>query len=331
MEIKNILILCGGLLATTVVLTACSNDKSYDFPGDANSRIYFDKSTTVVEGAIVNTPVGYIADLAAKFSVRCNASKSSATTVNLKIDNNLIDAYNTVNNTSYKAIPDGMVTLDKTSLTIPADSVKSKDSVSINIPESAYASLNDKGGYLIPVVISSAEGSNVAPSTNSGVKYLHIAITSSSIKKNAPSSDIKGTLLTDYAGWTGTSDTGDPSTFDLMFSNDGWSGWSFNASPSTFVLDMQKNRDLAGFRIEALYAQYGEIFSKIAIQISTDGKTYTDLGKLTSDDMANENGYQIVCLYGAMNCRYLKLTVKWSADSWGTDDCQIIGFGAYVK
>jgi hypothetical protein len=332
MKIINISALCVGLLMSVTLIASCGDDKTYDFPGDSYSRIYFAKGSSMVsEGAIVNTPVGYIADAEAKFPVRCTSVRTSATKVNISVNNDLVAAYNTANGTSYKSAPAGSIVIENATLTIPADSLMSSDSVKVYVSDKDYTQYTDTAGYIIPIVISSADGNNVSPSTNMGVKYLHISISSSSIKKNAPSSDIKGTLLTDYSNWTGTSNTGDSSTFEDMFNSDGYSGWSFSTSPSTFILDMQKVKSLAGFRIKALYGDWGYDFSNIAIQISNDGATYTDIGKLKSAEMAKEDGYQIVCLYGAMDCRYLKLTVKWSAGDSGSWACKIIGFGAYVK
>jgi hypothetical protein len=332
MKIKNILMLCGGLLVTTALLSACSSDTTYDFPGDAYSRVYFVNSTTVAEGAIVNTPIGYVGDVAAKFSVKCTGIRTTDTKVNLKIDNSLVDAYNAANNTVYKAAPEGTVLLDKTALTIPADSMKSVDSVSISVPETAYTTLSDTAGYLVPVVISSADGDNVVPSTNLSVRYMHVAISSSSIKKNAGSADMQGTLITDYSSWTGSSDTGTASTFSQMFTSSNYSGWSFSANPSTMIIDMQEMKNLTGFRMMSIYGMYGSSYSfkNVVVAVGTDGANYTDCGSATSSEMTNESGYQYICFYGSMSCRYLKLTVTW-ASSYGSYYYKIVHFGAYVK
>lgn len=325
--------LCGGLLVTTVLLSACSSDDSYDFPGDANSRVYFVNPSTLAQGAIVNTPIGYIADTGSKFSVKCTSKRTAETKVTITIDNSLVDTYNTANNTKYKAIPEGMATLDKAFLTIPADSVKSKDSISVVIPESAYKTLNDTAGYILPIVIAKTDGNKVAPSTNMGVKYMHIAISSSSIKKNAGSADMLGTLLTDYTGWTATCEqlNGDADLSIITDGNTSWdSEWEFSSNPITIQFDMQAVKNITGIRA---YPEYGEdvewgyYFKEIKLSISEDGTNWTDLGSVNNSEMADESGYQYVALYGGMKARYLKAVMNFNSE-WAFS---LAEFGVYVK
>ena len=130
--------------------------------------------------------------------------------------------------------------------------------------------------------------------------------------------------------WTGSSDTGD-SNFSNMFTSSDRTGWGFSTTPSTLIIDMKEAKNLTAFKIMPLYGNYGYPFNYIKVSVSTDGNTYTDCGTSTSSETAIESGYQYIVFYGALPCRYLKLSVDWSAGSWGSSYDKIVHFGAYVK
>ena len=315
-------------------LQSCSSDESYDVVGNPNNLFYIKanssaSSPNTLSYQVVHTPVGDFGEFSAQYPVLCTKPSSGNATVKAEIDNSLIDAYNAKYGTSYKQFPAGTLDVSKMNVTMQKDSCKGKDSITVSVSKDNLAKLTESA-YIAPIRITSVEGAKGLGSQDYGIAYLVVTTSTKLIKANAGSSDISGTLITDYSAWTGSSDTGD-SSFSNMFTANDRSGWGFSTSPSTFVIDMKEVKNLSAFRIMPLYGNYGYALNYITVAVSTDGNTYTDCGTSTSSETANESGYQYVVFYGALPCRYLKLTVDWSTSSWGSYYDKIVHFGAYVK
>lgn len=312
-------------------LQSCSSDESYDVVGNPNNLFYIKASSSTsspntLSYQVVHTPVGDFGAFSAQYPVLCTKPSSGNATVKAEIDNSLIDAYNTKYGTSYKQFPAGILDISKMSVTMLKDSCKGKDSITVSVSKDNLAKLTESS-YIAPIRITSVEGAKGLGSKD-GIAYLIVTTQTRLLKNNVGSADMQGTLLTDYSGWTGTSDTGDANSFGEMFSNSDWSGWSFSNKTNTFVLDMQKEQNLTGFRMMAIYASWNELFGYVGVAISNDGITFSDCGTIQKSEMANEKGYQYVSFYGAMKCRYLKLSIYFD-NSW--QDYSIVHFGAYVK
>src|SRR5690606_4585413 len=72
-------------------------------------------------------------------------------TVNLVIDNALVDQYNSENSTDYLSLPDGSWALDKNAIVIP-DGNRISDVATVTIDPSSVDFAHD---YLVPVTIQS--------------------------------------------------------------------------------------------------------------------------------------------------------------------------------
>lgn len=328
MKIKNILMFCGAILLTSVILVSCGSDDNYDFPGIDHERVYFDKSNILAVGSITKTPIGYIADASIKFSVKSTASFTTSTHVNVAIDESLVASYNKANGTSYVAAPEGTVVLDKSALTILADTLSSKDSVTITVPESSFDKLIDKAGYLIPIVITGSDNKECKASTNAGIRYFLLKIEEGSIRKKALNSDIKGTELSDHDKWKCISATGfNADEFQNLYSG-GWDAqWNMSAKKGTFVIDMQETKKVTGFYV-GNYA-----LKSVSCQISSDNVKWTDCGSINAADMyAKDWSSKMAIFYGAMPCRYIKITVGLDeTNQWIEYYMNLSSFGIYAE
>lgn len=321
----------------TLTLQSCSSDQSYDVVGNPNNLFYIKanssssvSSPNTLAFAVVHTPVGDFGNVKAKFPIRSLRAVDNTAKVTAKLDNSLIDAYNTKYATSYVKFPDGTLNVDSLTATILKGQSLGEDSLILSVPSSALSQLTGPG-YIAPIRITSISGADGTDSEDYSIGYVIVTTSTKFIKANVGSADMQGTLITDYSSWTGSSDTGTASTFSQMFTSSNYSGWSFSANPSTMIIDMQETKNLTGFRMMSIYGSSSSYsFKNVAVAVSTDGANYTDCGSATSSEMTNQSGYQYICFYGSMSCRYLKLTVTW-ASSYGSYYYKIVHFGAYVK
>jgi len=326
MKIKNIFMLFGALLFSAALLTSCSDDDdNYDVYGIDHERVYQTNATVDLNGAVVVTPVGTMTSLSAPLTVRTTKAPTTDLHVTLALDESYVEKYNEANGTSYKAVPSGAVTLSKSSLTILADTTASVDTAYVEFTDQAAELLNDKSGYVIPVVVASTDQSNYQPARDLNVRYIVLLVTEKSIRPNGTANEMLGTEISDYSTWTS-----DPTGFQSLFSGSSWSRrYSLGSQTSTFTLDMQEVKNITGFAIKGMYASWYPL-QYISVSISSDGANWTDLGALESDEIYTDgDGYAWVDFYGAMKCRYLKITVTFAMSY--SYYCSLQGFKAFEQ
>ena len=315
----------GLFIITTILFASCSSDENYDFPGDSKSRIYIPASagTNVTTYQVIHTPVGSSGNVSLKFPVRCTQRMKSNVKVTVALDNSLIAAYNAKNEAKYAQVPDGVVNFENGTVTIPADSLASVDSVTVSLSKDALPKLKEAGGYLIPVVIKSADGYNSAVSTNMNATYLAIDILKDvdNIWDSATDNNITGSKVTDRSGWSATYDAngGDLNYVDgspiSMF--DGIESWSsewdcyFSKNPS-MIIDLGKEYNITALFMSPTYSIKNSTFS-----LSNDGKTWSKQGEVLSE-------VNNVIFYSPVTARY----IKWDlAESYWS----IYEFNIYAK
>jgi len=243
--------------------------------------------------------------------------------ITVALDNSLIDAFNTKNGTSYVQVAAGSVTIEHSTVTIPADSLISKDSVTVSVPKEALPNLTESGGYLIPVVIRSAEGANSAVSINMSLTYMAVTISTDkdNIWDTATSSDIIGSLVSSRTSWSATLNLNGGTQYsmsgsaDKMFDGiDSYSSrWYCYASKNpTITIDLGKEYNITGLYISPTSPARNSIFS-----LSKDGQTWSEQGKVTSS-------VNNIIFYSAVTARY----IKWDL---GTYYWSIYEFNIYAK
>ena len=114
-NIKNIFYV-GMLALCTMSFTACSDEETYDFPGDPYNHVYLqDKGGTFT---FVHTPISSISTLDLTLPLYCNHRVTSNFIAKVEVDNSLVAAYNEENNTEYAEIPVSSLVMENTEISI---------------------------------------------------------------------------------------------------------------------------------------------------------------------------------------------------------------------
>lgn len=308
-------------------ITSCSEDESYDFPGDADNKVYI-KAGGRTGFTITHTLVSDVTDFELNLLAGCRMIPSTTIGVDVAIDTALVSSYNAAHGTAYHAIPAENFVFSGTE--IAPDTMRAKDPIVVTLKEDKLKGLTSKEGYLVPVKIASVTG-DALPSTNLNVVYAVIAVESDN-----DNIDDKGTVSgernTDRAGWTvfTSLNTTPDADSEKAFDDDVNSSWSKSDSKSfDVVIDMGKSYNVSG--LYAKYRQYGYydrpvITSGTEIFVSEDNSTWKSMGKVQKDD-------QIIAFYAPVAMRYVKWTVPESTDWYGEvfHKVEISDFNIYVK
>ncbi|MBP7857150.1 MAG: DUF1735 domain-containing protein [Prevotella sp.] len=269
-----------------------------------NDFLDFDK-TSVTTG-VVNTPVGVFGGINAEFVPKTVVSLGVDMSVTLKADMSLVDTYNTEHHTVYTALPNEVVS----AVSVESTSIVSTDNaastpVKVSVPNDKAKSLA-LGTYLLPmrplVKVSGKEAMLDKP------VYVVVNVTQSLINDNAK--EIVGSELPSDAFTCTVADGLDAAAFST-------DGWSFNEKKETagFSLDLGAEHRISGFLIAS------NVISNYTIEVSADGITWTSLGN--SDGHSGPSvsvgwsRYTAYMLYGAMNTRYVKVTIIPDLTYWG--------------
>lgn len=336
MKIKNIILLCGGLLATTTLFTSCSKDKTYDFDGIDYQRVYIQNPNTTKSGTVLKTPVGYISGFSGKVAVQTTGAMTTPTDVTVAVDKSLVDSYNSANNTKYEVIPDGVVSLEKSNLTVAAGKVVS-DTVSLAVAEDGYSKLKADVSYLIPVTIQQAGGSDAHLAQEARFRTNYFVLkymeTTSLIRPEGSASDLIGKPSTDENGQTWkciAAEDLDPEGFAGLFTGDSWDrSWTFlsgkDVLTASFTVDLGASHKIGGFSV----ASY--LLKSMDIQLSSDNSKWTDVGDTKDAHAIQDSDWNTwYGFYASIPGRYVKITLSLDPNSWawqyGDDYCNVSGF-----
>lgn len=166
---KNIIVLVVTVLVGSFIFNSCS--EPYPKVIELEKFMYISISGAT-DGPIIKT-----VDLDESISFPLSVSYGGTTNykqgdiiAQISIDNSLVAAFNSENNTSYVPLPDGAVTMDKTTLTI-MDGTRVSDQLNITIQPQLANFVNE---YLLPVTIQSATESKI--SVNDETKTVYYVI-----------------------------------------------------------------------------------------------------------------------------------------------------------
>jgi len=321
-------------------LQSCSSDESYDVVGNPNNLFYIKASSSAsspntLAYQVVHTPIGDSGAFSAQYPVHCTRPSSGNATVKAGVDNSLIDAYNTKYGTSYKQFPTGTLDVSKMSVTILKDSCKGQDSITISVSKDNLAKLTESG-YIAPIRITSVDGANGLGSKDYGIAYLVVTTQTKLIKDNVGPSDMLGTLVTDYSGWTGSYPDGTSlKVADITNGQLDDNGWRLTTDSHTVIVDMKSVKNVTGIRSCRWYYYnpdwdwgYGYSFSSIGLSLSEDGNTWTSAGTADASKMEMDRSYyQYLALYGAVKARYLKMEYLSGSSSVSS----LAELGVYVQ
>lgn len=315
------------LLLTGSLLTACSDDEHYDFPGDPDNKVYI-KAIGSSEFTITHTPVSDATNFEFQIKAGCRMLPGNALTVDVTVDSSLVSTYNAAHGTRYKAIPADY--FDYAGTVIAADTMAAKNPIIVTLKEDKLKELKSEDSYLVPVKLSAVTG-GALPSTNLNTVYAVITVQSDNDNIDDKGS-VSGDLNTDRSGWTlFTSMNATPEADGgKVFDDDASSSWSKSeSSPFDVIIDMGKSYNVSG--IYANYKYYGYYDNPVIkngteIFVSEDNSTWTSMGKVTKDD-------QNIAFYAPVKIRYIKWTVPETKDWWGNVSIKVeIGdFNVYIK
>ena len=340
MKFSRIKYMALAVMAAALCFQSCSDDEHYDVVGNPNNLVYFKTvGGPVATCTVTHTPVGDFGEVKASFNVAIQRSNSSTTKVTAVVDNSLVDEYNAKHGTEYSAVPDGLVEAGSLTTTIERDTVGSSEPIEVSVPESAFAQLTEKGGYLIPVRLSSVDGNGKA-SGERGTAYVVINVESKLINAGAGAADMPGTLMTDYSGVMASYTAGGTvDALSQLFDGDVTNGTALRTDEqdgkgTTMVFDLGQQRNVSGLRVARYYKSwYGGwwieqyYFSQLDIEYSNDGSTWNEAGTVTESDMSKGNGYQYVAFYGAVPMRYMR--IKFTSGSSAVSS--LAELGIYTK
>ncbi len=303
-------------IATVAALgfSSCNNDESYDVYGNPDNLVYARvNADNTFNTKVVHTPVGDMGEFEAAFPVKI-LHASSGTSVSYELDQSLVDEYNKAKGTNYAALPADILDLTKAVAHIEADTVASKDSVHVAFAEGADLSKLTETAYVAPLRMKVTAGAGVA-SVERGIVYVVVTTSTRLMNAGAARSAIPGQEIpvANMVSWTIT-----PGSLADFTDNSSFSGSRID--PNTpFVIDMQEVKNVGGIGLQGLYANYGVSsygINSCKLELSEDGNNWTEAGTASYDEMSSDNnGYQYVVLYGAVQARYIRLTLS-ARSSW---------------
>ncbi len=217
-------------------------------------------------------------------AIKLNFARPLAEELTFKtvLRNDLADAYNEANETSYK-------TIDASLVTLPEISVKKDTSVSYEATIEIDPTSLTEGKYLVPIVVSLPEDGIYVSSEEPLVKYILINV--AEINMNFEATELTGVKITptdewDFHCYQGTNDSGANGVwnevasqmFDGSYSSGAWYASSASYSwggGGNFIITMDKVYSVSGFAWSPYYSDADPEI--IDFTYSTDGKNWNSL------------------------------------------------------
>ena len=293
--------------------TACDDDEDYSthVNGDPTNRVF----TNVVNsggqaGAIdlansvgfsfTHTPVSSTLDAGESFSfslpISCTKPATSDITVNVAIDASKLPA-------GYTAFP-VTPTMSAQTSTIKSGETEGTP-VTFTVSESDYSKFSQANApYCLPIVISSSNGT---VSENLNTAYIVVRASFTNVKDDNTTS-CEGTAL-DRTDWVITLDGSSTDAYgsDVTESLTDGSNWSYiemENLPQSIIADLGSTQSVQSVSINWYRWYYAA--ENMTLSTSTDGVNYTEQGTIS----VGYNSIGCVNLYGAVDCRYVKITCK---------------------
>lgn len=139
----------GIIAALALLLGSCTEADKFD-PTREVLVMTGTEASPIVKFAVENTPAIYPVSVAATGKVKENHK------ISLKIDNSLVEKYNSENKTSYFPVPDGSVQLEKSVVKLSKGTAISEISNLMIVSDEEFV---DGRIYMIPVTITDVDGS----------------------------------------------------------------------------------------------------------------------------------------------------------------------------
>lgn len=236
--------------------------------------------------------------------------------VDICVDEGLIEAYNKDHNTSYTIFPQDRIHMSSNKVLISAGSLRSSDSIVVDFD---YQTIK-AGEYLLPVRVGDVKSvdKGIRASTTAGVIYYRFEVTEDNV--NEANLDVPTGKKIDRGNWIITCTDEPNQSFPITNLIDGnkltnWQGTRLVKSP--IVVDMGQEHTLKGFSFYHGGAYY-DAPCYFQVYVSQDGEqwmSYGTAGRYLFSNSIKEKEYGLN-FFVPVSCRYFKLVVDGVISSY---------------
>lgn len=332
-----------GCMAMTMVFS-CKKDDAADIKGSSDT-IFFTKNANLgnLPGNSVNYPLVNIPDAASsgwvnlssgapatiKIPVYASKPVNREVTITGTLDNSLVANYNAAKNTSYVALPAGILNTQTLTARIEEGKTTATDSISIGVNAADLKTLTEPA-YMAAIKLSSvsdAGAGKITTDTALNVVYVVLNVELRQIRYLATTTDIPGTIQS-KTSWA-VSFNPAPTTVASIIDGSTTTFARWGASPVQVDLDMQASKNMTGFRI---YTTTSSTVTptQIDVAVSDDGINYKAIGSPLRANLTYASGYTYVGFYKPISARYLRLKAYYST-STSTQNFRIAELDVYAN
>ncbi len=261
-------------------------------------------STDLIEAQIENTPVGVVPKGQYDRQVVINLTRelSKDLTIEIGADPSLVAARAEADGIEYKELPAAACVTSSESIVIPAG--QRQAIVDLSFGDTSFASeTRALEYYMLPLVITKVSDPSVTISQQLPAVYCKVAASYSLLRKIDQPSGIVGSPE-DPTGWT--QEGGDNSIIDGNLDT----SWRMPQQNGNVVtIDMGAVKHITG--LAAIGYPYA--YTYVGIEYSVDGENWLSAGTIDEDTGYVDYGESYGAFYGAVDARYLRLTLSVSS------------------
>ena len=307
MKIRHLYI-AGLLCVLCGFMASCSDDDLYSM----DQKVYVNSGINgILSLHLIDTPIGIVTEQKTLgFPVVSSRELAADAEITFKVNESLVESYNTLNEKEYKVLPASCYTIKNLVVKMKQGEFTSQDSVKVEISKLDDVELGET--YLLPITMSSVvtDDKGLQVSANLNTIYLKIDKEYRIYSSDAISED----KLMDNTGWSITSSS---RVYDGNVANtmDGKPNtvWFVSSSTSIADLDMKAEQTINGVSFCPYYGVYStSTYSAkgVTISTSTDGVNYEELlsASLKTDGSLSAPAYNYLGLYSSVKTRYLRFT-----------------------
>jgi len=318
-----------GCLLIAVMFLSCDKKQSYDIKGDPEVKFFTNNESTgnlpvnSLGYNVVNYPdpasnglltLSTTIPAAIKIPVFANKPVTDEVTVNAELDNTLIAKYNAAHNTSYVALPDGVLNTSSLSARFLKGTTTATDSITIPANTAVLNTLTATA-YMAPIkltTVSKPVGS-ITNTTTTQVAYIVLNKELRRIKYLAVAADAIGSLITPRTAWSVTL-TPTPSTVGSIVDGSTATFSRWPASPGQVDVNLQTARNITGIRLYTTTSSTN-IPTQVEVSLSNDGINYDLIGSPLRANLTFASSYNYILFYKAISAKYIRLKLYYSTST----------------
>ncbi len=261
-------------------------------------------STDLIEAQIENTPVGVVpkGQFSRQVVINLTRELSKDLTIEIGADPSLLAARAEADGVEYKELPAAACVASSESIVIPAGERQAV--VDLSFGDTSFASETQSlEQYMLPLVITKVSDPSVTISQQLPAVYCKVDASYSLLRKIDSPSGIVGSPE-DPTGWT--QEGGDNSIIDGNLDT----SWRMPQQNGNVVtVDMGAVKHITG--LAAIGYPYA--YTYVGIEYSVDGENWLSAGTIDEDTGYVDYGESYGAFYGAVDARYLRLTLSVSS------------------